>query len=194
MIKKIIATLVLLFMFFSAFIPIQKEKSNEYTKEKVSIESNEIINVTSYIKQDVQTQKEQVKTKEKKTPKYICKWQDRIFEKGEYEILCRTVYCEAGNQKLDTQIMVALTILNRVASKKFPNSIKDVVYQKNAYAVTTWENFEQYDWTEQVEKAVNIALKNNKHPRDMFYFRTKYYHKFGKSYIKSDDLWFSTED
>ena len=90
--------------------------------------------------------------------------------------------------------MVALTILNRVASKKFPNSIKDVVYQKNAYAVTTWKNFEQYKWTKQVEKAVNIALKNNKHPRDMFYFRTEHYHKFGRPYMKSNDLWFSTED
>lgn len=191
MTKKTIATVVLLFMFFSMFIPIRQEKSNKYTQEKVRTEHNEIINVAlcaKYVKQDVEVKKEE------KTPGIMCEWQGRSFQKGEYEILCRTVFCEAGNQNLATQTMVALTILNRVASKKFPNSIKDVVYQKNAYAVTTWKNFEQYKWTKQVEKAVNIALKNNKHPRNMFYFRTEHYHKFGKSYIKSDDLWFSTED
>jgi hypothetical protein len=68
-----------------------------------------------------------------------------------------------------------------------------VVYQKNAYAVTTWKNFESYKWTKQVEKAVKQAIKKNSHPKNMFYFRTRHYHKFGKPYIKSGDLWFSTE-
>ena len=131
MTKKTIATVVLLFMFFSMFIPIRQEKSNKYTQEKVRTEHNEIINVAScakYVKQDVEVKKEE------KTPGIMCEWQGRSFQKGEYEILCRTVFCEAGNQNLATQTMVALTILNRVASKKFPNSIKDVVYQKNATA------------------------------------------------------------
>lgn len=115
------------------------------------------------------------------------------LSESDFKLVCRTVYCEAGNQDVKTQEMVALTILNRKNSNKFPNTIKGVVYQKNAYAVTTWENFESYKWTKQVEKAVNKALKKNNYPKDMYYFRTKHYHRFGKPYIKSGDLWFSTE-
>ena len=118
---------------------------------------------------------------------------EKSITKSDYDLICRTVYCEAGNQSLNTQMMVALTILNRLDDEKFPNTVRGVVYQKNAYAVTGWKNFEQYEWTEQVEKAVNIALEKNIYPKDMFYFRTEHFHKFGKPYAKSGDLWFSTE-
>ena len=67
-------------------------------------------------------------------------------------------------------------------------------YQDGAYAVTKWEGFENYGWTEQVEQAVNKALDENNHPRNMYYFRTNYFHTFGKQYIKSDDLCFTTQN
>ena len=123
----------------------------------------------------------------------VCVWLKYTLTDEEFELLCRTTFCEAGNQDLDTQVMVCLTILNRLNSKKFPNSIKEVIYQQDAYEVTEWEDFENYGWTEQVEKAVKIALRENNHPADMYYFRTEHYHKFGKPYMQSDDLWFSTE-
>lgn len=123
----------------------------------------------------------------------VCKWNGYVLTQDEYELLCRTTYCESGNQDLETQVMVCLTILNRLSADEFPNSIREIIYQERAYAVTKWKNFENYEWTEQVEQAVNIALEVNEHPYDMYYFRTKHYHTFGKPYMQSDDLWFSTE-
>lgn len=118
----------------------------------------------------------------------------RIFlNKEERELLCRTVYCEAGNQSIETQEMVALTILNRLESDKFPDTLHDVIYQKNQYEVTTWIGFENYGWTEQVEQAVENALIENRHPSDMYYFRNGYYHSFGVPYMQSGGLYFSTE-
>lgn len=123
----------------------------------------------------------------------FCEWMGMEISQEEFELLCRTTFCEAGNQDFETQKMVCLTILNRVKSEKFPYTIHDVVYGRNAYEVTTWADFESKEWTEQVEQAVISALQENNHPADMFYFRTEHFHTFGESYIKSDDLYFSLE-
>lgn len=129
-------------------------------------------------------------------PQYYIEWLDMEISKEEFELLCRTTYCEAGNQDLETQTMVCLTILNRYANnniKAFQGSIRDIVYGKNAYQVTTWSDFESRTWTEQVEMAVKNAMAYNNHPSDMYYFRTEHYHTFGQPYMVSGDLWFSTE-
>lgn len=116
-----------------------------------------------------------------------------LLNNEEKDLLCRTVYCEAGNQSIETQEMVALTILNRLESEKFPDTLHDVIYQKNQYEVTTWNGFENYGWTDQVEQAVENALMENNHPSEMYYFRSGYYHSFGVPYIQSGDLYFNTE-
>lgn len=125
--------------------------------------------------------------------RYYSEWLNCNVSQEDFELLCRTTFCEAGNQDFETQKMVCLTILNRLKSNRFPDTIHDVVYGRNAYEVTTWADFESKEWTEQVEKAVLSALEENSHPGDMFYFRTEHFHTFGESYIKSDDLYFSLE-
>lgn len=124
---------------------------------------------------------------------YFCEWMGIEISQEEFELLCRTTFCEAENQDFETQKMVCLTILNRLKSNRFPDTIHDVVYSRNAYEVTTWADFESKEWTEQVESAVLSALEENNHPEDMFYFRTEHFHTFGENYIKSDDLYFSLE-
>lgn len=145
--------------------------------------------ITSLVAEIETSESETVATSEE----IVCKWNGYVLTPYEYELLRRTTYCEAGNQDLETQVMVCLTILNRLSADEFPNNIKDIIYQERAYAVTKWKDFEKYEWTEQVENAVDIALETNNHPYDMYYFRTKHYHTFGKPYMQSDDLWFSTE-
>lgn len=124
----------------------------------------------------------------------ICSWADIILNEEEMDLLRTTVYCEAGNQDLETQVMVALTILNRL-NAGYAKDIRGVIYAPGAYAVTKWSDFEDRGWTEQVEKAVDIALSKNEHPTTMFYFRTEHYHKFqgAINYVKSGDLYFSTK-
>ena len=124
-----------------------------------------------------------------------CEWGNFSISEEEYKLICTTVYCESGNQDYQTQVMVCLTILNRFVdeSGNFADTISGVIYQQDAYEVTTWNDFESRGWTEQVEEAVKYALEVNEHPADMFYFRTLHYHTFGQPYMQSDDLWFSTE-
>lgn len=122
----------------------------------------------------------------------VCAWADIVLNKSEMDLLRTTVYCEAGNQSLETQYMVALTILNRLADG-YASDLRGVIYQKGAFAVTKWSNFEQRGWTEQVEQAVEMALQTNVHPRDMYYFRDSYFHSFANDYKQSGTMYFSTQ-
>ena len=122
----------------------------------------------------------------------VCAWADIVLDKSEMDLLRTTVYCEAGNQSLETQYMVALTILNRLADG-YASDLRGVIYQKGAFAVTKWSNFEQRGWTVQVEQAVEMALQTNEHPRDMYYFRDSYYHSFANDYKQSGTMFFSTQ-
>ena len=51
----------------------------------------------------------------------------------EVKCLAQNIYFEARDQKTKGQIAVALVTINRVESKRFPNSICKVVYQANRY-------------------------------------------------------------
>jgi spore germination cell wall hydrolase CwlJ-like protein len=151
-----------------------------------------VVTKTQYF--EVATEQITLPIVEVKEKTYKCYWGNFEITSKDFELLCRTTFCEAGNQSIDTQIMVALTVLNRVQSGIYPNNIKDAVYQTDQYEVSTWKDFETYEWTESVEHAVTYALENNDHPKDMYYFRTKHYHRFGVPYMKSGDLYFSVED
>ena len=124
---------------------------------------------------------------------YYCEWMGIAFSREEYELLCRTTYCEAGGESLKTQVMVCLAILNRYDSDMFADTIHGVVYAKNAFSVTKWKDFEKRGWNEKTEEAVQMALAENNHPRDMFYFRTGHYHKWAKNYKKVGKVYFSTQ-
>lgn len=123
---------------------------------------------------------------------YWCEWLGVAISQKDYELLCRTTYCEAGGEPFKTQVMVCLVILNQYGSNKFADTIHGVVYAKNAFSVTLWKDFEERQWNEETERAVQKALAENKHPRDMFYFRTGHYHKWAEDYKKVGKVYFST--
>ncbi|MBR0153456.1 MAG: cell wall hydrolase [Lachnospiraceae bacterium] len=52
----------------------------------------------------------------------------------EYDLLKRIVHAEAGDQSLKGRIMVANVVLNRVASSRFPNTIRAVIYQSGQFS------------------------------------------------------------
>ena len=84
---------------------------------------------------------EQIEEEKPKEKSYWCNWGEFSLNEEEFRLLCRTTYCEGGNQSSNTQTLIALTILNRVKSDIFPNSIYDVIYQKDQYSVTKWSNW-----------------------------------------------------
>jgi len=49
------------------------------------------------------------------------------------DLLARCVYAEARGEPYVGQVAIAAVVLNRVDSKKFPNTISGVIYQKGAF-------------------------------------------------------------
>lgn len=54
---------------------------------------------------------------------------NRTFSASELDLLARLVQAEAGGESYQGQVAVAATILNRLDSPRFPNTISGVVYQ-----------------------------------------------------------------
>ena len=68
--------------------------------------------------------------------KYITKVQENdSYTQSDLDLLSRVVFSEAGSDWISNehQRAVASVVLNRVSDKRFPNSIKEVVYQKGQY-------------------------------------------------------------
>lgn len=70
--------------------------------------------------------------------------------------LATAVYHEARGEPLMGQAAVAHTILNRVKSKRFPNTIYDVVYQPHQFTDIRKANplYDSRPWEQAVEIAV----------------------------------------
>lgn len=56
-------------------------------------------------------------------------WKYDISEE-DYQVLLRIVEAEAGGEDLEGKMLVAGVVLNRVASEDFPDSVKEVVFQR----------------------------------------------------------------
>lgn len=53
----------------------------------------------------------------------------------DYEVLLRIVEAEAGGEDTEGKMLVAGVVLNRVASPDFPNTVKEVVFQRTKKTV-----------------------------------------------------------
>lgn len=49
------------------------------------------------------------------------------------KLLAALIFCEAGNQPYKGQVAVGAVVMNRIASGKYPNSLKAVIYQRGQF-------------------------------------------------------------
>lgn len=54
--------------------------------------------------------------------------------KADIDLMAKLVYCESRGEPFEGKIAVASVVLNRVINPKFPNTIKEVIFQKNAFS------------------------------------------------------------
>lgn len=82
----------------------------------------------------------------------------------------KIVSCEAGGQELEAQIAIANVILNRLKSEKFPNTIKEVVYQSNQFPPVYNGIFDRASPNDVTIKAVQMALEGVDNSQGALYF------------------------
>lgn len=63
---------------------------------------------------------------------------------ADIDLMAKLVYAESRGEPFNGQIAVASVVLNRVLDKSFPNTISEVVFQKNAFSCVKNGNIEAY--------------------------------------------------
>ncbi len=84
------------------------------------------------------------------------------YSQSELDLLARLVRAEAETEPYQGKIAVACVVLNRVASKAFPNTIKDVIYQKRQFQPVQNGQINKPADKDSI-KAVQEALKEKRH-------------------------------
>ena len=92
-------------------------------EDELDVDENKTPLSKSYSKKTVKKEEKKVD----KTPKSVIKYTDE-----EFKILVCVTFLEAGNQSYKGKLATANAVINRVLNKKFPNTIKGVIYQKYA--------------------------------------------------------------
>lgn len=108
--------------------------------------------------------------------------------------LAQLVQAEAGNQDLTGKRLVADVVLNRVDSERFPNTVKEVIFQRNPvqFGVTVDGAFDRVvgDVPEECFKAVQMEWgQETRLDKNVMYFNGV--HENGKNPFKHGDHWFS---
>lgn len=113
------------------------------------------------------------------------------FSEEELEVLLRIVEAEAGNEDEDGKLLVANVVLNRVNSDKFPDTVKEVVFQreKGVSQFSPVYNGSYYKVTvsEETVSAVERALAGEDISQGALYFAARKYADSSKM------RWFDTK-
>ncbi|AZB44814.1 cell wall hydrolase [Bacillus sp. FJAT-42376] len=77
----------------------------------------------------------------------------------EKKLLAQLVHSEAKGEPYEGKVAVASVVLNRVESKQFPDTVKDVIYEKNAFSPVGNGSIHEKADKESI-KAAEEALQN----------------------------------
>ena len=84
-------------------------------------------------------------------------------------LLSKLVTSEARGESYEGQVAVAAVVINRVKDNRFPNSIEDVIYQKNAFSVVK-DGSINMDPTDEAYRAAQDALYGEDPTEKAVYF------------------------
>ena len=111
-------------------------------------------------------------------------------EMAELELLACCTFAEAGNQGYTGMRKVAAVVLNRVNSDQFPDTITEVITQKNQFECVSNGSIYRLGPSEECFDAVRDELKERS-DTDILFFRTGHYSDYGTPAYKYGDHYFS---
>lgn len=85
----------------------------------------------------------------------IPKWNIQVTHE-EIELLSRIVQLEAGGEIRESKYATTETILNRVASPRYPNTLTEVLSQKGQFS--TWKNVMSTRATPSIDTYQSVAM------------------------------------
>lgn len=102
----------------------------------------------------------------------------------ELALMAKVVHAEAGNQDELGKRLIADVILNRLDSDKFPDTVEEVVWQENQFAMNELYTIDD----------LNVVKEeiNNRTDDQVLFFRNNHYHTIGIPAFQYGDHYFST--
>ncbi len=115
---------------------------------------------------------------------------------AEYKFFSAVVEAESDRKQsgsIEGRVMIAIVILNRVDSKKFPNTITKVLKQRGQFSVVSSGAYKRVGRTKRSDRAVIEAIRRKKQETvpNVLYFRSGHYFAGHKRYKKVGDNYFS---
>ena len=115
----------------------------------------------------------------------------RIISEEEFELLALVAMAEAEDESELGKRLVIDTVLNRVDSPYFPDTITDVIYQKHQFT-SMWNcRYKQTYVDDYVRNLVKEELQNRTNS-DVIFFRMNRYSDYGTPLFKEDGHYFSS--
>lgn len=106
-------------------------------------------------------------------------------------LIAKLTVAEAGNESILGKRLVIDTVLNRLDSEYFPNTVQDVIYQKDQYVPAWSGSIDNVIYVDDVFTLVIEELTNRTNS-EVLYFRAERYHEFGKPLLVEGNHYFST--
>jgi N-acetylmuramoyl-L-alanine amidase len=86
------------------------------------------------------------------------------------KLLAQIINAEAGNQPYNGKIAVGNVVMNRVESPKFPDTIKDVIYQKGQFSPVSDGSIHKTPNTESVKAAQEVLHGRRVVSKDVLFY------------------------
>lgn len=167
---KTINSLIFVMLFAASVIVISVADSDDYTPIVVETEPLEDTVIEEKVVYPVSIYQCEVAGEFDIFPQVVSEEPEKP-DTSDAEIIAKVVRAEAGNQDEFGKRLVVDVILNRVDSDEFPNTVADVVHQKNQFA-------KGYYYTDDDLKIVTEEMEYRM-DYEIIYFRTGKYHTFG---------------
>lgn len=111
---------------------------------------------------------------------------DSPYTDEERVLLARVIMSEGSLLPMHGKIAIMATIMNRVNSDKYPDTIEEVLYN------TGFSFGDNGDPTEECYRAIDDYVPEG-WPMDMYWFRDTYPHSYGYEYLHIGNMYFNTE-
>lgn len=118
---------------------------------------------------------------------------ESLATREEIELLALCVMAEAEGECEYGQRLVIDVVLNRVDNPHFPDTIYDVIYQKNQFAGMYGDRIARCYVKDELVHLVEEELENRTN-EDVVFFRTGYYHSYGVPMFQVGAHYFSSYD
>ena len=199
--QKTNAMIIAVLIIFQAFIfgnRIMNDQDNTYATEPIIIAEEtepetepKVELVTDHYELYLATREIIPKTDEDVSEAEVLTNDTISLSDYEINLISLVTMAEAEGESDEGKRLVIDTILNRVDSQEFPNSVYEVIYQPTQFS-SMWNGRINVCYVQSEIRDLVIEELNNRYNYNVIFFRTKYYSEFGVPMFRVGNHYFSS--